>query len=195
MKRTGAELVRYALERIGARFTFGIPGVHTTEIYDQLSSSPSVRPIRVTSECGGAFMADAVSRTNDFPGVLLIVPAAGTAMAYPGIGEAFLDGIPLLVISGGIRNDLPFRYQLHEIDQMEMVRAVTKGRWRVETSRRYRPDDLRSLATCDPRRTGAGFCRSADEHPALSGRRRRIAGLHAGVRSGLARRPRYRGGP
>ncbi len=133
MKRTGAELVRYALERIGARFTFGIPGVHTTEIYDQLSSSPSVRPIRVTSECGGAFMADAVSRTNDFPGVLLIVPAAGTAMAYPGIGEAFLDGIPLLVISGGIRNDLPFRYQLHEIDQMEMVRAVTKGRWRVET--------------------------------------------------------------
>ena len=131
MKKTGAELVRYALEQIGARFTFGIPGVHTTEIYDQLASSPTITPIRVTAEGGGAFMADAVSRTNPFPGVLLIVPAAGTAMAYPGIGEAFLDGIPMLVISGGVRNDLPFRYQLHEIDQLEMVRPITKERWQI----------------------------------------------------------------
>ena len=131
MKKTGAELVRYALERIGARFTFGIPGVHTTEIYDQLASSPTITPIRVTAEGGGAFMADAVSRTNRFPGVLLIVPAAGTAMAYPGIGEAFLDGIAMLVISGGVRNDAPFRYQLHEIDQLEMVRPITKERWRI----------------------------------------------------------------
>ncbi len=132
MKKTGAELVRYALEQIGARFTFGIPGVHNTEIYDQLADSATITPIRVTHEGGGAFMADAVSRTNGFPGVLVLVPAAGTALAYAGIGEAFLAGIPLLVITGGIRNDLGFRYQLHEIDQLEMVRAVTKGRWRVE---------------------------------------------------------------
>jgi len=132
MRRTGAELVRYALEQIGARFTFGIPGVHNTEIYDQLADSAVITPIRVTHEGGAAFMADAVSRTNSFPGVLVIVPAAGTAMAFPGIGEAFLDGIPMLVITGGIRNDQKFRYQLHEIDQLAMVRAITKGRWRVQ---------------------------------------------------------------
>jgi len=106
--------------------------MHTTEIYDQLASSPVITPIRVTHEGGAAFMADAVSRTNGFLGVLVIVPAAGTAMAYPGIGEAFLDGIPMLVITGGIRNDQKFRYQLHEIDQLAMVRAITKGRWRVQ---------------------------------------------------------------
>ena len=39
MKRTGAWLTAYALEQIGARFTFGIPGVHTTELYDALNSS------------------------------------------------------------------------------------------------------------------------------------------------------------
>jgi len=132
MKKTGAELVRYALEQIGVRFTFGIPGVHNTEIYDQLASSNSIRPIRVTHEGNGAFMADAVSRTTSHVGTLLIVPAAGPAMAATGIGEAFLDGIPMLVISGGIRNDVPYRYQLHELDQMEFLKAITKGRWRVE---------------------------------------------------------------
>jgi len=133
MRKTGAELVRYALEEIGARYTFGIPGVHNTEIYDQLAGSAAVTPIRVTHEGSGAFMADAVSRTNDYPGALVIVPAAGTALAYAGIGEAFLDGIPLLVITGGVQTDQSFRYQLHAIDQLDMVRAVTKGRWRVTT--------------------------------------------------------------
>ncbi len=131
MKKTGASLVRHALEQLGVRYTFGIPGVHNTEIYDELASSPTVTPVRVTHEGGAAFMADAVGRTNAWPGALLIVPAAGTALAYAGIGEAFLDGIPMLVISGGIHGGHGYRYQLHEIDQLEMVRAVTKARWRV----------------------------------------------------------------
>lgn len=132
MKKTGAELVRYALEQIGVRYTFGIPGVHNTEIYDQLASSPTITPIRVTHEGGGAFMADAVSRTNDFMGAMLIVPAAGTALACAGIGEAFLDGIPMIVISGGTRADHGYTYQLHEMDQIAMVKPITKGAWRVE---------------------------------------------------------------
>ncbi|HTN66165.1 MAG TPA: thiamine pyrophosphate-binding protein [Burkholderiaceae bacterium] len=133
MKKTGAELVRHALEQIGVRYTFGIPGVHNTEIYDQLASSPSITPIRITHEGSAGFMADAVSRTNDYLGALLIVPAAGTALAAAGIGEAFLDGIPLIVISGGTRNDSDFRYQLHELDQLELVKPITKGAWRVAT--------------------------------------------------------------
>jgi acetolactate synthase I/II/III large subunit len=131
MKKTGASLVRHALEQLGVRYTFGIPGVHTTEVYDELASSKTITPVRVTHEGGAAFMADAVSRTNAWPGVLLVVPAAGTALAYAGIGEAFLDGIPMLVITGGIHSSHGYRYQLHEIDQLEMVRSITKARWRV----------------------------------------------------------------
>ena len=86
MKKTGAELVRYALEQLGVRYTFGIPGVHNTEIYYQLAGSPSITPIRVTAEGGGSFMADAVSRTNDHVGAMLIVPAAGAALATAGMG-------------------------------------------------------------------------------------------------------------
>ncbi|MEN9451202.1 MAG: hypothetical protein RLZZ369_261 [Pseudomonadota bacterium] len=133
MKKTGAELVRYALEQLGVRYTFGIPGVHNTEIYDQLAGSPSITPIRVTAEGGGSFMADAVSRTNDHVGAMLIVPAAGAALATAGMGEAFMAGIPMMVVAGGTRDDHGFKYQLHEMDQLAMVRPITKGQWRVQT--------------------------------------------------------------
>ncbi|MFB3078653.1 MAG: thiamine pyrophosphate-binding protein, partial [Lysobacterales bacterium] len=102
MKKSGAFLVRHALEQLGVRFTFGIPGVHNTEIYDELATSQLIRPLLVTHEAGAAFMADAVSRTSDSIGTLVVVPAAGLTHAMSGIGEAFLDGIPMLVISGGI---------------------------------------------------------------------------------------------
>ena len=127
-RMTGASLVRYALEQLPIRFTFGIPGVHNTEIYDQLAESKKIRPILVTHEVGAAFMADAVSRTTRTQiGCLVIVPAAGLTHAMSGIAEAYLDGIPLLVISGGIRTDIAYGYQLHEIDQLRIADGITKS--------------------------------------------------------------------
>jgi acetolactate synthase-1/2/3 large subunit len=60
------------------------------------------------------------------------VPAAGVTHAASGIGEAFLDGIPMLVISGGVRRDLGRAYQLHDMDQQALLAPITKARWRVE---------------------------------------------------------------
>ncbi|NPU91327.1 MAG: thiamine pyrophosphate-binding protein [Gammaproteobacteria bacterium] len=131
MKKTGAWLVRYALEQIGVRYTFGIPGVHNTELYDELNNSDSIQPILVTHEAGGAFMADAISRTSSSIGTLVIVPAAGAAYASAGIGEAYLDGIPMLVISGGVRTDVPYTYQLHEMDQQNFLNEITKKTFKI----------------------------------------------------------------
>ena len=131
MKKTGAFLVRHALEQIGVQFTFGIPGVHNTELYDELAKSDSIEPILVTHEGGAAFMADAVSRVSNSIGTLLVVPAAGLTHAMSGIGEAFLDGIPMLVLSGGVRSDSKFQYQLHELDQQQLLQAVTKHAWKI----------------------------------------------------------------
>jgi len=133
MKKTGAWLVRYALEQVGVKYTFGIPGVHNTEIYDELNKSELIHPVLVTHEGGAAFMADAISRTSDHIGTLLIVPAAGVTHAASGIGEAFLDGIPMLIICGGIRTDLGKTYQLHEMDQHALLAPITKETYRVET--------------------------------------------------------------
>lgn len=131
MKKTGAQLVRHALEQLGVQYTFGIPGVHNTEIYDELNSSNRIQPVLVTHECAGAFMADAISRTSGSVGTLVIVPAAGAAYAASGIGEAFLDGIPMLVLSGGVRSDSKFEYQLHDMDQHAMLKPITKKTFKV----------------------------------------------------------------
>lgn len=131
MKRTGAWLAVYALEQIGARFTFGIPGVHTTELYDALNSSNRITQVLVTHEGGGAFMADAIGRLSDSIGVLTVVPAAGLTHASSGIGEAFLDGVPMLVISGGPRTDTGHHYQLHQMDTHKFMGGLTKATFRV----------------------------------------------------------------
>lgn len=131
MKRTGARLVVHALEQVGVKYTFGIPGVHNTEIYDELNKSSKIEPVLVTHEGGGAFMADAVSRTTDHIGCMVIVPAAGMTHALSGIGEAYLAGIPLLVISGGIRTDTGRSYQLHDINQHDILSGITKQSWKV----------------------------------------------------------------
>lgn len=133
MKKTGAWLVRYALEQLGVKYTFGIPGVHNTETYDELNKSELIQPVLVTHEGGAAFMADAMSRTSEQTGTLLIVPAAGVTHAASGIGEAFLDGIPMLIISGGIRTDVSRKYQLHDIDQHALLAPITKKTYKINT--------------------------------------------------------------
>src|SRR6516225_8943309 len=131
MKRTGAWLAIWALEQIGVRYTFGIPGVQNTELYDELESSQSITPILVTHEGGAAFMADAISRLSKSIGTLVIVPAAGLTHAASGIGEAFLDGVPMLVLSGGPRTDTGHRYQLHQMDTHKFMSGLTKATFRV----------------------------------------------------------------
>src|SRR5690606_18759957 len=77
MKKTAAWLAVYALEQLGIRHTFGIPGVHNTELYDELNNSEQITPVLVTHEGGAAFMADAISRASESEiGTLVIVPAA-----------------------------------------------------------------------------------------------------------------------
>jgi acetolactate synthase I/II/III large subunit len=132
MKRTGAWLAIWALEQLGVRHTFGIPGVQNTELYDELESSQSITPILVTHEGGAAFMADAISRLSESVGTLVIVPAAGLTHAASGIGEAFLDGVPMLVICGGVRTDTGRHYQVHQMDLHQFMKGLTKATFRID---------------------------------------------------------------
>jgi acetolactate synthase-1/2/3 large subunit len=157
MNMTGADLAVRALEHLGIRWTFGIPGVHNTELYDALDRSPSVTPVLVTHEGGAAFMADAVSRTSSSVGCLAIVPAAGVTHAMSGIGEAFLDGIPMLIIAGGIRRDTDRAFQLHDIDQLRLVDGVVKSSYRVATHADIAPTLYRAYADATRGEPGPSF--------------------------------------
>ena len=133
MKKTGAWLTRYALENIGVTHTFGIPGLHNTPIYDELGQSEQITPCLVTHEVSAAFMADAVSRTTQTIGTLVIVPGAGITHSASGIGEAYLDGIPLLIISGGIDRDSELHFQLQDIDHHALLAPITKATYLIES--------------------------------------------------------------
>ena len=132
VKRTGAQLVRFALEQLPISHTFGVPGVHNTELYDELSFSEKIEPVLVTHEGSASFIADGISRTSDEIGCLLIVPAAGVTHALSGIAGAYLDRVPMLIISGGVRSDIKRSFKLHEWDQHAVLKPTTKATFLIK---------------------------------------------------------------
>ena len=128
MKLTGGELVVRALQDEGITHTFGIPGTHNIELYDALGPS-GVTPVLVTDEQSAGFMADGYWRASGRMACVNLVPGAGLTHALSGIAEAFMDGVPMLVLGCGIRQDLRMAYQLHDIDQLAMAAPVTKATW------------------------------------------------------------------
>ncbi len=169
MKKTGAWLTVRALEEIGVKFTFGIPGVHTVELYDELNKSEQITPVLVVHEQGGSFMAEAISRTSDAIGCLTIVPAAGLTHAMSGIGEAFLDGIPMLVISGGIRRDSGHRYQLHELDQCALAKGITKAAYLITEHEKVMPTIFEAYETAVSGEPGPVFVELASDVQMFAG--------------------------
>lgn len=129
--KTGAQLVVEALEKEGVRYTFGIPGTHNTELYDALAQS-TITPILVTNEQGASFMADAISRTTNSIGVCNLVPGAGLTHALSGIAEAYMDSVPLIVLTCGIRTDTGKQFQLHAINQLGVVAPVCKATYAIK---------------------------------------------------------------
>ena len=130
MKMTGGDIAVRALEDEGIEFTFGIPGTHNIELYDSLARSARVRPLLVTDEQSASFMADGYARASGKLAAVNLVPGAGLTHAMSGIAEAFLDGVPMLVLSCGIRLHTTKGYQLHDVDQMAIARPVTKAQFR-----------------------------------------------------------------
>ena len=131
-KMSGGEIVVRALEDEDVRFTFGIPGTHNIELYDCLARSSRVRPVLVTDEQSASFMADGVTRASGQLAAVNVVPGAGLTHALSGIAEAYLDGVPMLVLACGIRRDTGRAFQLHDVDQLAMARPVTKAQFRAD---------------------------------------------------------------
>jgi acetolactate synthase-1/2/3 large subunit len=132
MNKTGAWLVRYALEQLRIAHTFGIPGIANAEIYDQLDQSSEITPHLINHEMSAAFMADALNRSNSTNkiGTMLIVSGAGVTHSATGIGEAFLAGIPMLIIAGSTNYQANTDTQ-DSIDQQQLLKPLTKAQFKI----------------------------------------------------------------
>ena len=95
---TCGEVLVKLLEGYGVDHVFGIPGVHTVELYRGLARS-SIRHITPRHEQGAGFMADGYARVSGKPGVCFVITGPGVTNAATAIGQAYADSIPMLVIS------------------------------------------------------------------------------------------------
>jgi acetolactate synthase-1/2/3 large subunit len=122
---TGEYLVRL-LESYGVELIFGIPGVHTVELYRGLLAT-KIRHVTPRHEQGAGFMADGYARVTGKPGVCFIVTGPGMTNIATAMGQAYADSVPMLVISAvNSREQLAMgQGRLHELpSQRNLVAGV-----------------------------------------------------------------------
>ena len=125
MATVGMRLVEGLAAR-GVQVVFGIPGVHTVQLYRGLAGS-GLRHVTARHEQGAAFMADGYARVTGQPGVAFVITGPGLTNALTAMAQARADSVPMLVVSGvNRRSSLGMGLGLlHELpDQAAMVRAL-----------------------------------------------------------------------
>ena len=124
---TGADVLVQALYAHGVRVIFGMPGSHTTSIYDAIHRHGKFRTILCRNEQAGAFMADGYARVTGQPGVVCTTAGPGATNALTGIAEAYGDSVPVLLIAGQVNHDRVGKEtgSYHEIDLESIFRPCT----------------------------------------------------------------------
>jgi len=132
---TGGKLVVECLKAHGVKVIFGMPGGHTTGIYDALYGENQIRHILVRNEQAGAFMADGYARATSEVGVCLTTAGPGATNASTGVAAAYSDSVPVLLISGQVKSEAADKEKgyYHEMDQLSFFKPITKWNARAET--------------------------------------------------------------
>ncbi|MEQ6889706.1 5-guanidino-2-oxopentanoate decarboxylase [Halomonas sp. CS7] len=124
-------LIRLLRDTYATDTVFGIPGVHTIELYRGLAGGEAsgIRHVTPRHEQGAGFMADGYARATGKPGVCFIITGPGMTNIATAMGQALADSIPMLVISSVSRRDTLGRGQgrLHELpSQQQLIAGVTR---------------------------------------------------------------------
>jgi len=126
-RNVGGHAVVACLKAYGVDTVFGIPGVHTLDLYRGLAEF-GIRHIGVRHEQGAGFMADGYTRASGKPGVCCLITGPGLMNAATAIGQAYSDSMPMLVLASVNATDQlgKGRGRLHEItDQNAAIAPLT----------------------------------------------------------------------
>ncbi len=125
---TGGQAVVAALRAEGIDTVFGIVGTHNHPIFDALYDCPELRLVVPRHEQGAAYMADGYARASGRVAACITVPGPGVTNALSGVGQAYSDSSPLVLVAGQIPSDRLDRNveDFHELrDSLEVAAAVT----------------------------------------------------------------------
>ena len=131
MKITTAGLLLRYLEGEGVEYIFGVPGTALVPLYDAINKQDAIKPILSKHEEGAAFMADGYARVSGKIGVCYSTSGPGTTNLVTGVANAYMDNIPLLVITGQVPTSIygkgTFQDSTKEgVDSVAMFEPITK---------------------------------------------------------------------
>ncbi|AOY59122.1 MULTISPECIES: biosynthetic-type acetolactate synthase large subunit [Desulfococcus] len=132
MKLTGAQILMKVLKEEGADTIFGYPGGAVIDIYDELVKT-DIRHILVRHEQGAVHAADGYARASGKVGVCLVTSGPGATNTVTGIASAYMDSIPLVVITGQVPSHLIGNDAFQEVDIVGITRPCTKHNYLVQS--------------------------------------------------------------
>ena len=135
MKLSGGDLLMRALKDEGVKFIFGYPGGAALHIYDAIFKQKAFEHILVRHEQGATHAADGYSRATGKPGVALVTSGPGATNAITGLATAFMDSIPLIVISGQVQSHLIGTDSFQETDMIGISRPIVKHSFIVQDTK------------------------------------------------------------
>ena len=130
---SGAEMVVRSLIDQGVKHVFGYPGGAVLDIYDALQTVGGVDHILVRHEQGAVHMADGYARATGDVGVVLVTSGPGATNAITGIATAYMDSIPMVVLSGQVMSSLIGYDAFQECDMVGISRPVVKHSFMVKS--------------------------------------------------------------
>ena len=129
---SGGEMVVRALEDEGVECIFGYPGGSVLHIYDALFRDGKVPHILVRHEQAATHAADAYARATGKPGVVLVTSGPGATNAITGIATAYMDSIPMVVLSGQVPSDKIGEDAFQETDMVGISRPIVKHSYLIK---------------------------------------------------------------
>ncbi|HEJ1088970.1 TPA: acetolactate synthase 3 large subunit [Serratia marcescens] len=129
---SGAEMVVRSLIDQGVKHVFGYPGGAVLDIYDALHTVGGIDHILVRHEQGAVHMADGYARATGEVGVVLVTSGPGATNAITGIATAYMDSIPMVVLSGQVPSSLIGYDAFQECDMVGISRPVVKHSFLVK---------------------------------------------------------------
>ncbi len=140
MKMNGARILLECLKLEGVDLVFGYPGGTVINLYDELMNVREIRHILPRHEQGGTHAADGYARATGKVGVAIATSGPGATNTVTGIATAYMDSIPMVVISGQVTTALIGNDAFQEVDMIGITRPITKHSFLIRN-----PKDIPSI--------------------------------------------------
>ncbi|MEQ1622418.1 MAG: acetolactate synthase 3 large subunit [Methylococcales bacterium] len=132
MELSGAQIVIQSLKDEGVEYIFGYPGGAVLHLYDAIFQQDDVKHILVRHEQGATHAADGYARATGKPGVVLVTSGPGATNAVTGIATAYMDSIPMVILSGQVSLPVIGSDAFQEVDMVGITRPCVKHNFLVK---------------------------------------------------------------